>query len=141
MTGESGNILSNDGANPTWIPPPVAPPAAEITGTERVVIRTGGDTDWMIQKGTGTAPASGLNQSSLAVTFPQAFKTGTAPNVSITPSPGTQPGGPVVPYVSATPTSTGFTAVFDVAEGSSGDQNILTPIVFQWVAQGAVDAP
>lgn len=141
MTGESGNILSNDGANPTWIPPPVAPPASEMTGTERVVIRTGGDTDWMIQKGTGTAPASGLNQSSLAVTFPQAFKTGTIPSVSITPSPGTQPGGPVVPYVSAAPTAAGFTAVFDVAEGNSGDQNILNPIVFQWIAQGAVDAP
>jgi len=140
MTGETGNLLSNDGANPTWISPPAAPAAPEITGNDRVILKTGGDTDWMIQKGTGTAPASGLNQSTLAVTFPKAFKTGTAPSVSITPAPGNQPGGPVVPYLSAAPTATGFTAVFDVAEGSSGDQDILTPIAFQWIAQGPVAA-
>ncbi len=139
-SGSADYILGTDGSNLIWKAPPEAPPAAEVTSVDRVVIKTGGDTDWQILKGTGTAPASGLNQTTLAVTFANAFKTGTVPNVTITPAPGGQPGGPVCTYVTATPTATGFTAGFDVAEGNSGQQNIVNPVVFQWIAQGPVVA-
>jgi len=139
-SGSPDYILGTDGSNLIWKAPPEAPPAAEVDGVDRVVIKTGGDTDWQILKGTGTAPVSGLNQTTLAVTFANAFKTGTVPNVTITPAPGGQPGGPVCTYVTAPPTATGFTAGFDVAEGNSGQQNIVNPVVFQWIAQGQVEA-
>lgn len=139
-SGSAGYVLATDGANLIWKAPPEAPPAAEVTSVDRVVIKTGGDTDWQILKGTGTAPASGLNQTTLAVTFANAFKTGTVPNVTITATPGTQPGGPVVSYLSTAPTAAGFTVGFDVAEGNSGQQNIVSPVVFQWIAQGPVVA-
>ena len=138
--GSADYILATDGSNLIWKAPPEAPPAAEVTSVDRVVIKTGGDTDWQILKGTGTAPASGLNQTTLAIAFANAFKTGTVPNVSITPTPGGQPGGPVVWNLTAPPTATGCTVSFDVAEGNSGQQNIVNPVVFQWIAQGQVEA-
>lgn len=137
-SGSPDYILATDGANLIWRAPPEAPPAAEVVGVDRVVIKTGSDTDWQIIKGAGTAPASGLNQTTLAVVFATPFKTGTVPNVTITATPGTQPGGPVVSYLTAPPTATGFTVGFDVAEGNSGQQNIVNPVVFQWIAQGQV---
>lgn len=139
-SGSSGYQLGTDGVNLIWVAPPEAPPAAEVTSIDRVVIKTGGDTDWQIIKGIGSAPASGLNQTTLAVTFANAFKTGTVPSVVITATPGTQPGGPVVSYLSTAPTATGFTVGFDVAEGNTSQQNIVSPVVFQWVAQGPVAA-
>jgi len=137
---DEGSTVRIASGIPGWFPPVEPPPAAEVTSVDRVVIKTGGDTDWQILKGTGTAPASGLNQTTLAITFANAFKTGAVPNVTITPAPGGQPGGPVCTYVTATPTATGFTAGFDVAEGNSGQQNIVNPVVFQWIAQGPVAA-
>lgn len=139
-TGQANKTLGTDGTLVFWEPKPTAPPAAVVPNVDSVRIRTGGDTDWLIQKGTGTAPASGLNQTTLAVTFPTPFKTGTMPSVSLTGAPGKQPGGPVVAYLSAPPTATGFTAEFDVAEGNTGAQNIVNPVVFQWIAQGQVPA-
>lgn len=137
-SGSADYILGTDGSNLIWKAPPEAPPAAEVDGVDRAVMKTGGDTDWQILKGAGSAPASGLNQTTLAVTFAKPFKTGTVPNVAITTTPGTQPGGPVVSYLTAPPTATGFTVGFDVAEGNSGQQNIVNPVAFQWIAQGQV---
>lgn len=139
-SGSPDYVLGTDGANLIWQAPPEAPPAAEVDGVDRAVMKTGGDTDWQILKGSGSAPASGLNQTTLSVTFAKPFKTGTVPNVAITATPGTQPGGPVVSYLTAPPTATGFTVGFDVAEGNSGQQNIVNPVVFQWIAQGQVGA-
>lgn len=90
-------------------------------------------------KGTGTIPASGANTASLPVAFANAFKSGEVPHVDITPAPGTQPGGPVVPYLSAAPTASGFTAVVDVAEGNSVNQDVTVAVAFQWRAEGEID--
>ncbi|MGE8279025.1 MAG: hypothetical protein ACN6O2_01200 [Stenotrophomonas sp.] len=139
-SGSADYILGTDGSNLIWKAPPEAPPAAEVTSVDRVVIKTGGDTDWQIVKGTGTAPASGLNQTTLAVTFATPFKTGTTPYVGIMPTPGGQPGGPVVWNLTAPATATGFTVSFDVAEGNSGQQNIVNPVAFSWKAEGVVEA-
>lgn len=139
-TGSPDAILGTDGANLIWTPKPEPPPAAEVSGVDTVIIKTGGDTDWQILKGSGTAPVSGTAQTSLAVTFATPFKSGTVPSVSITPAPGNQPYGPVVPYLSAAPTATGFTAVFDVAEGNTGGSAVTNPVAFQWIAQGQVAA-
>lgn len=137
-SGFADYILSTDGANFLWIPTPeVEQPNIEVT-TNAVRLVSGGDVDWLIQKGSGTASASGTNQTTVPVVFPVAFKSGTVPNVQIIPTPGTQPGGPVVPYLPI-PTATGFTASFDVAEGSTSGQNITNNVDFQWIAQGVAD--
>lgn len=135
-SGAAGYVLGTDGANFVWEPKPDPPPAAEVSGVDAAIIKTGGDTDWMIQKGTATAPASNAAQTTLAVTFAKPFKAGTTPNVSITPAPGNQPYGPAVPYLSAAPTATGFTAVFDVAEGNTSGGVVTNAVAFQWIAQG-----
>lgn len=137
-TGFTDYIVSNDGVNILWVPKPeIQQPDIEVT-TNSVRLASGGDDDWLIQKGSATAPASGTNQTTFPVVFPVAYKSGTIPNVQILPTPGTQPGGPVVPYAPV-PTATGFTASFDVAEGNSGNQNITNAVVFQWIAQGVAD--
>lgn len=139
-SGSPNYVLGTDSFNLIWQAPPEAPPAAEVDGVDRVVIKTGGDTDWQIVKGTGTAPPSGLNQTTRAVSFAKPFKDGTTPFVCVTPAPGGQPGGPVVHNLTALPTATGFTVSFDVAEGNSGQQNIVNPVVFMWKAEGVVEA-
>ncbi|KRG65164.1 hypothetical protein ABB26_04935 [Stenotrophomonas humi] len=140
-SGSPDTILGTDGANLIWTAKAEPPPAAEVSGVDKVIIKTGGDTDWMILKGQGTSPASGTQKSSLPVTFATAFKAGTTPNVTLIPSPGLQASGAVVvPYLSSVPTATGFTAAFDVAEGNPSEANVNTPIVFQWIAQGQVPA-
>lgn len=140
-SGSPDTILGTDGTILIWTAKPEPPPAAEVSGVDKVIIKTGGDTDWMILKGQGTSPASGTQKSSLPVTFATAFKAGTTPNVTLIPSPGLQASGAVVvPYLSSVPTATGFTAAFDVAEGNPSEANVNTPIVFQWIAQGQVPA-
>jgi hypothetical protein len=131
-------ILGTDGVNLLWVPTPeVEQPDIEVT-TNSVRLVSGGTYDWLIQKGTATASASGTNQTTLAVNFPTAFSAGSTPFALAFPTPGTQPGGPVVPY-SPVPTATGFTASFDVAEGNSGNQNIVNNVVFSWFAMGIAD--
>lgn len=138
-SGSAGYVLGTDGANFIWQAPPEAPPAAVVNDVDTVVIKTGGDTDWMIQKGQATAPASGTQSSSLPVTYPTAFKAGATPSVQVIPAPGVQASGASVNgYLSAIPTATGFTAAFDVVEGNPSEANVNTPIVFQWIAQGPV---
>ncbi|MNM64804.1 hypothetical protein D3C81_762160 [compost metagenome] len=50
-SGSPDTILGTDGANLIWTAKPEPPPAAEVSGVDKVVIKTGGDTDWMILKG------------------------------------------------------------------------------------------
>lgn len=167
-TGHAGEYLTNDGSTVQWsgviwnlpdptgsasymvvvnsdgtdyilqpIPEPVEPAIAVTTNYVTLGMDTGDK--WMIQKGSGTAPQSGTNQTTLAVTFSPAFKSGTVPHVNITPAPGTQSGGPVVPYTTSMPTASGFTAGFDVAEGSASGANITSPVAFLWEASGVYD--
>lgn len=142
-TGSAGYVVTADPTGTFYIlsPPPDPPPASDITiAANRIVFKSSDNTKaWQVLKGTATIPASGANTASLPITFANAFKAGEVPNVTITPAPGTQPGGPVVPYLSAAPTASGFTAVVDVAEGNSVNQNITVAAVVQWCAQGEID--
>lgn len=104
---------------------------ARITGTD--------GNDWMIQKGAATAPASGTYSTATSVVFPFPFKPGTSPSVQLTPIMGSTSGGPIVPVLSTAPTATGFSALFDIAEGSGDSASISAAINFQWIAQGIVD--
>lgn len=135
-TGSSGKVLGNDGANLIWqsLPAPVTPDIT-ITGTSLKVGVTGSQ-HFLIQTGSGTAPASGTVNTSLAVTFPVPFVT--VLHVSTSPTANTQPGGPPVAYLASAPSPTGFTAGFDVAEGQGASPNIVNPVPFTWIAFGLV---
>lgn len=166
-TGHSGEFVTTDGTNILWSgqvyfnPDPTGSPGdmvvvnsdgdgyilqaqpeipqPDITVAAGSFIAGGGGAlKQMVLSGTGTATASGTNTTQLAIVFATPFKSSTVPYVSITPS-NAQSGGPVVPYTNGAPTATGFTAVFDVAEGSSGNQNITSPVNFAWQATGVID--
>lgn len=146
-TGFSGRVLTNDGENMLWsslatlitglIPDPPAPDIA--VATQSFTAGGGGTLKVLIQWGQDTAPASGAYQTTKAVTYPTAYKSGTVPFVVTTPAPGAQPAGPAVPFLSAPATSTGFTAGFDAAESGS-PREVLNPVVFQWLSIGVIDA-
>lgn len=166
-TGHSGEYLTNDGSTVQWsgpvysLPDPTGSsgdmvvvngdgdgyilqsqpeiPEPDITvSTANVQIGGGGSLKFMEQWGVATAPASGAPQTSLAITFSPAFKSGTVPVVSITPT-NAQAGGFAVSSLSGAPTSTGFTAIFDVAEGDSDSPVFSTTQGFQWSARGVID--
>ena len=141
-TGSAGYgvQVNADGTDYILVAPAEEPEPLVTVGANSVRIVSGGADDGLIQTGTLSCPASGASTASLAVTYPTAFKAGSVPSVSFTPAPGTQPGGPAVAYLSAMPTATGFTAVFDVAEGNSVNQNITVAIAAQWRAEGPVTA-
>lgn len=169
LTGKIEFYLSNDGTNLVWVdianlllPDPAGSagymlvvnsdgtgytlqaiptlPEPDITiAADKVVIGGGGSLKKMELYGSGTAPASGTTSTSVAVNFSTAFKAGTIPFVSITLT-NAQASGPFVPRTSGDPTSAGFTAVFDVAEGNSAGGNIVTAPTFRWKAEGVVDA-
>lgn len=135
-TGSSGKVLGNDGENLIWqAPPPPVVPDITITSSSLQVGATG-SSKFLIQTGTDTAPASGTTSTTKTITFPTAYSTPL--HVSVTPTSNSQPGGPVVTYLSSAASTTGFTVAFDVAEGSSSDQNIINPVPFSWVAFGLV---
>lgn len=139
-TGSAGYMLvvNSDGTSYILQAQP-EPPTPDITITATAMTFSGGgDLKKQELYGTGTAPQSGTNTTQLAVVFSTPFQSGSVPFITITPS-NAQAGGPVVPYTLGPATAAGFTAVFDVAEGSSGNQNISSPVNFAWKAEGVID--
>ena len=139
-TGSANKVLGTDGTVLIWQTPPAppAPPAApDITVTSTSLsVGDGGPSKFLIQSGTATAPASGTVNTSATVTFPAAFET--TLHVSVTLLSNSQPGGPVVTYMTSAPSTTGFTVGFDVAEGNSSAASVVNPVPFSWVAFGTV---
>lgn len=86
-----------------------------------------------LQYGRATAPYNGQPQQLATVNFPVAFTA--APEVFLTIREGLYVNGSMVGYLYADPTTTGFTAQFDLAEVSGS--NIPTrPTNFSWFAIG-----
>lgn len=137
-TGFTNHYLTTDGANFFLTPIPAAPtiPDLQITvGTTSFQAGVSTDeTKWLAQMGSATAPATGSNTTTVSVTFPTVYST--RPYVFLTPTSDSNPGGPMVGNLTATPTTTGFTARYDVAEGTSGGANVVNPVPFDWVAFG-----
>jgi len=137
-TGESGNVLYSDGTLAYWgalpgTPTPTAPDI--VVGTKSFQAGTTANANkFYMQWGTATAPASGAHQTTQAVAFDEAFTS--PPVVTITPYASTQAGGNVVSAMTSAPTATGFTATFDVAEGSGAPSGITNAVPFCWVAIG-----
>lgn len=141
-TDSEGYMLVVSGGSPTWVPQPEPEEANVTVTTNRIVFVSGdGTRAWQVLKGSATIPHSNATSASLPVTYPNPFKSGEVPHVAITPAPGTQPGGPVVPFLDGLPTSTNFTAKVDVAEGNSINANVTVDVVFQWRAEGEIDPP
>lgn len=130
MTGNSGKILSTDGTSALWQSVTSLNIPTVTSTSSRLVIGS-----WQVLAGSGTAPASGTTSTSLAVTFSNAFAS--TPYVVLTPI-GTQAGGPPVDYLNATPSTTGFTAYFDIAEGSASGANFSAAQPFSWIAVGPI---
>jgi hypothetical protein len=142
-TGASGKILGNDGVNFIWQAPPATPvvPDPEIVvGTTS--FRAGSSTSttkFLIQTGSDSAPATGSNETTKSITFPTAFLS--APLwVGVQMTTASQAGGLVVNCLSSAASTTGFTAIFDVAEGSGANPNFNNAAPFQWIAFGLVTA-
>jgi hypothetical protein len=129
-TGQAGKVVGSDGVNSLYQSLASLNIATATSTTSRLVIG-----DWQVLGGSGTAPASGTTSTSLAVTFSNAFTS--APYVTVTPV-GTQAGGPPVTYLNATPATTGFTAYFDIAEGSASGANFSATQAFTWIAVGSI---
>lgn len=145
-TGSTSHYLTTNGSGwqITPIPTPAAAPTPDIvvTQTPNASFRAGvssNNTKFFVQWGTASAPATGAVDTTLAVTFATPFKTGTTPFVSIQTNSASQPGGPTIGELASTPTSTGFTVRFDVAEGTSSGRNIVNPVPFGWLAAGFIE--
>lgn len=138
-TGQSGKILGTDGANAIWQPPPATPAAVApdiVVGANSFRAGVSSNTSkFLIQRGTASAPASGTPSTSVAVTFPEPFDT--LWHVQFVPTTNSQPSGaPAIPFLTASPTTSGFSAGFDIAEGDKTSGNIVNPIPFSWIAFG-----
>jgi len=135
-TGQGGKILGSDGTSLVWQDPPEDPEVPLTVGTASLQAGNTNSKAFYIQAGTSTAPASGTFTTSKAITFAKTFAT--VLHVGVTPLT-VQPGGPVVPYLTSAPTTGGFTAVFDVAEGANANNTIASDIPFSWFAIGLVN--
>ena len=166
-TGHSGEYITTDGTNILWSGPIFNLPDPTGSPGDMVVVNSDGD-GYILQaqpeipepdieiatnsstigggdalkeqvlRGTGQAPASGGQQTSVAITFTPNFKSGTVPYVSITPT-NSQAGGFVLFKIEGGATSTGFTVTFDIAEGNTGSPNFSSPQNFQYQATGVID--
>lgn len=129
-TGHANNLLSTDGTSIFWqTVASLGIPSISIVGN---TANLGG---LLIQRGTGTLPASGSNVTSLAVTFGTAYST--APTVVVTNNSGSgaTSAGKMVILAAQGVSSTGFTCAGDV-NNASGAPPITATTAFSWVAIG-----
>lgn len=124
-TGSTGYILSTDGVNVQWIPPPAAPEVPIEDGANYTIV---GDTmhQW------GTAPASGFRQTSVSITFGTAF--GGNPHwVGVTPTNATHTAGGQIGVAAVTSKSTtGFGVQFDTDDFGQSNAEITGALAFDW---------
>lgn len=138
-TGSTGQVPTTNGSGYTLQNLPTAPALDIVVTTSSVRIGDGVSiTKFLEQWGSDTAVASGTVSTNKTVTFPTAYTT--VPTVHCSPTSSTQPGGPLVTEVGGV-TTTGFTVLFDVAEGSAPSANIVNPVPFRWSARGTKDVP
>lgn len=138
-TGQANKVLSNDGSNLLWMTPETVeqPDFASTSTSWRAGPEDG--THFFVQSDTDSAPASGSVTTSATVTFDTPFTT--IFNVVVTVTSNSQPGGPVVSFLTADPTTTGFTVMFDIAEGAVSGANFANPVPFRWTAFGLLSDP
>jgi hypothetical protein len=142
--GQDGKVVTANGAGYILTTLPSAPviPDPEIVVTETSGTLTSfqagvsDDTDkFFAQYGSGSAPASGANTTTLAVVFPVAFDA--TPFVFITPTVAAAGSGGFLPVSSLiSQSATGFTVKFDTNGSDAPNSRITNPITFIWKAEG-----
>lgn len=140
-TDSAGQMVVVNGDGTGYNLQPIPEPEDPVTTVSTNSVTFGMDTGdkWMILKGTGTAPVTNTQKTSLPVSFSPPFKSGSVPFVSVTPLNTQADGGAMVGYADSAPTASGFTAAFDVAEGDSANANVTVAVNFAWMAQGIID--
>lgn len=140
-TDSAGQMVVVNGDGTGYNLQPIPEPEDPVTTVSTNSVTFGMDTGdkWMILKGTGTAPVTNTQKTSLPVSFSPPFKSGSVPFVSVTPLNTQADGGAMVGYADGAPTASGFTAAFDVAEGDSANANVTVAVNFAWMAQGIID--
>lgn len=142
-TGLANFQLVSDGTSvPVWqqIPETPDPPDPEVV-VDTDLFRAGTSDDptkFFLQMGDGSAPATGIVNTSLAVVFDTEFST--APRVFVQPTSDSNAGGPMVAELTAIST-TGFTVLFTIAAGNLSSAVILNSVPFNWLAIGTLEVP
>ncbi len=141
VAGQSGKILGNDGVTAAWEAKATATVYSETSLPGGIIqdatsLQVG---KFKIQTGSGTAPSSASQTTSLAVTFPEAYTT--LLHVDVTPSVGAVTGESGGVEASATSRSgSGFSATFIAPDmgAVSGSEVISSNVPFTWCAFGIV---
>ena len=141
-SGSAGYILGTDGSNIFWTPQQEIPEPAEpnivVDGTANTFQAGVSDdtTKYFVQTGTGSAPASGSQNTSVSVVFPTAFTE--LWHVSVMQKHNGVTANSSVPSQSnTTESATGFTVRFSTNENSANSEwNIINSVPFSWMAVG-----
>lgn len=133
-TGQDGKMVVADGDGYILqsIPEPPEPPEPDIeVGDDFLRVDT-----YYAQWGTGSAPATGTDRTSVAITFPEAFDS--APHfVGITVTSTNITGHSLVAIAVTNLTVNGCTVTFDNADRHyQGSSKIVNPVPFMWKAEG-----
>jgi hypothetical protein len=147
-SGFTDYILSNDGANPLWIPQPeidIPEPDIVITTTPARSVRIGtsaSTTKFFVLFGTGTAPATGDKDTSVNITWSTPFAQLWHVAVTTTISAATPSGALVDNSVTGfTPgsASSSVTVNFNVSDDDTNPAwKISNPIDFTYAAFGTI---
>lgn len=144
-SGSPEYVLSTDGSNLIWVPKQVIPEPPEpdivLTDTSAKFGVSDSTTKFLIQTGTGTAPASNEFTTSVNVTFAKPYAKLWHVSVERTTPNATASMGAtqaITGFTAGSPAN-GFTAAFASAD-DGGDSNwrIVNPIPFTWIAFGLV---
>lgn len=140
-TGQTGKVLTSTGAGATWSTlPSAAQPAIQVTATS-VSLDDGGSAPnkMLLQMGTGSAPASGSETTSVSVVFPVAYNA-TPPFVGIqVVNIATASGVALVAHSITATSSTGFTVQFNIADRHFVDgSKIINAVPFTYLAAGII---
>ncbi|KRG69121.1 hypothetical protein [Pseudoxanthomonas dokdonensis] len=141
-TGSTGQVPVTDGAGYvlTDLPEPEPPvdPDIVVDGTAKTFLAgvTDDETKYFVQCGSGSAPASGSENTQVSVTFPVPFDALWHINITQTHNGVTALG--TVPSLTLTASSpTGFTVRFSTDENSDfSGWNITSPVPFTYEAKG-----
>jgi hypothetical protein len=136
-------VVNGDGTGYILVAPPgePEPPADPDVTVGAASFRAGISTDetkFLIQRGTGSAAATGTVNTSVAVVFDTEYDD--TPTVHVTPTSDSNAGGPMVPELSAI-SSTGFTVLFTIAAGDLANAKVLNAVPFCWTAFGNIEVP
>lgn len=142
-TGQSGKALTSTGSGTTWTPFPSAPTLDVVIGASSLRIGDGSSsTKVLIQRGTGSAAASGTKSTSASVTWATPYVSIWHVAITTTISSATPSGAlvdnSVTGWTQGSP-STGATVNFNVSDDDgSASWQISNPITFSYLVIGTV---